>query len=188
MKAALLLSVALVPSLALAAGPQWTWEAGKQSSNGAITIKSTNGSTTYTGTQNPTGAVAKTNQNAVTQPPTVIIQATSGGAPFNYKDDCWIINIYYYSWIGAGKVDTTLSQFTGVLSNLQNAAGQYNGASQVMSALIGTGFAGNSTYGSGNPLWCGPSANCAVNTIYNGTNALVLATAMPIGGYQKCYP
>src|SRR5665811_1640608 len=124
MKAALLLSVALVPSLALAAGPQWTWEAGKQSSNGAITIKSTNGSTTYTGTQNPTGAVAKTNQNAVTQPPTVIIQATSGGAPFNYKDDCWILSGLgtFYTFIGAGKVDTTLNTFTGIMGSLSASA------------------------------------------------------------------
>jgi len=63
----------------LAAGQKWTWEAGKQTSNGQITVKSLSGSTTYSGTQNPTGAVAKTNQNAVTQPPTVIIQATGGG-------------------------------------------------------------------------------------------------------------
>ena len=62
-----------------AAGPvQWTWEAGRQTSNGSITVKSLSGGTTYSGTQNPTGAVAKTNQNAVTQPPTVIIQATGG--------------------------------------------------------------------------------------------------------------
>lgn len=63
----------------LAAGQKWTWEAGKQTNNGQITVKSLSGSTTYSGTQNPTGAVAKTNQNAVTQPPTVIIQATGGG-------------------------------------------------------------------------------------------------------------
>ncbi len=63
----------------LAAAQKWTWEAGKQTSNGQITVKSLSGSTTYSGTQNPTGAVAKTNQNAVTQPPTVIIQATGGG-------------------------------------------------------------------------------------------------------------
>ncbi len=63
-----------------AAGPpKWTWEAGKQTSNGSITVKSLSGATTYSGIQNPTGAVAKTNQNAVTQPPTVIIQATGGG-------------------------------------------------------------------------------------------------------------
>ena len=63
----------------LAAGQKWTWEAGKQTSNGQIIVKSLSGSTTYSATQNPTGAVAKTNQNAVTQPPTVIIQATGGG-------------------------------------------------------------------------------------------------------------
>jgi len=70
-----LMSLCLV---AHAVGPQWTWEAGKQTTNGAITVKSTSGGT-YSATQNPTGAVTKTNQNAVTQPPTVIIQSTSGG-------------------------------------------------------------------------------------------------------------
>lgn len=59
------------------ATPRWTWEAGKQTNNGSITVKSTSGSTTYSGTQNPTGAVAKANQTAVTQPPTVIVQATA---------------------------------------------------------------------------------------------------------------
>lgn len=54
--------------------PQWTWEAGKQTNNGAITIKSTNGSTTYSGTQNPTASAVKINQNVATQPPVVIIQ------------------------------------------------------------------------------------------------------------------
>ena len=63
----------------IAAGPiQWTWEAGKQTNDGSITVKSVSGGSTYSGTQNPTGAVAKTNQNAVTQPPTVVIQATGG--------------------------------------------------------------------------------------------------------------
>lgn len=36
---------------------------------------------TYAATQNPTGAVAKVNQVAATQPPTVIIQATGGAVP-----------------------------------------------------------------------------------------------------------
>jgi len=73
----------------MAAGtPKWTWEAGKQSSNGAITVKSTNGSTSYSGTQNPTGAVAKTNQTAVTQPPTVIVQATSSMPVHTVGDAC----------------------------------------------------------------------------------------------------
>lgn len=79
MRAALIAALVALAGPSLAAGPQWTWEAGKQTNNGAITIKSTNGSTTYSGTQNPTGAVTKINQNAVTQPPTIIIQATSGG-------------------------------------------------------------------------------------------------------------
>ena len=56
--------------------PKWTWEAGKQTNNGAITIKSTDGSTTYTGTQNPTASSVKVNKNVATQPPVVII---SGG-------------------------------------------------------------------------------------------------------------
>lgn len=71
-----LVLLALAQTAIAAPPPQWTWEAGKQTNNGAITIKSVNGSTTYSGTQNPTGAVAKTNQNAVTQPPTIIVQAS----------------------------------------------------------------------------------------------------------------
>ncbi len=81
MKRVLLIAMLLsFAQSAAAAGPaQWTWEAGKQRNDGSITIKSVSGGSTYSGTQNPTGAVARTNQNAVTQPPTVIIQATGGG-------------------------------------------------------------------------------------------------------------
>lgn len=75
MKAAMLLAVLLLAEAAFAAGasPKWTWEAGKQTNNGSITIKSTDGSTTYTGTQNPTASSVKVNKNVATQPPTVII-------------------------------------------------------------------------------------------------------------------
>ena len=73
---ALLTVISALTAVGAQADPQWTWEAGKQTINGAITVKSATGGTTYSGTQNPTGAVAKTNQSAVTQPPTVIIQAT----------------------------------------------------------------------------------------------------------------
>jgi hypothetical protein len=45
-----------------------------------LTVKSLSGGA-YGGMENPTGAVARANQSAVTQPPTVIIQATSGGNP-----------------------------------------------------------------------------------------------------------
>ncbi len=61
------------------AGPTgWAHQATGFQSNGAVTVKSLAGGS-YAGTQNPSGAVAKTNQNAATQAPTVIIQATAGG-------------------------------------------------------------------------------------------------------------
>jgi len=60
------------------AGPTgWAHQAAGFQSNGAVTVKSLAGGS-YSGTQNPSGAVAKSNQNAATQAPTVIIQATSG--------------------------------------------------------------------------------------------------------------
>jgi len=67
----------LLGSVHAVAGPQWVWEAGKQTTNGAITLKSASGGGSYNGTRNPTGAVAKVNQSASTQPPTIIIQATA---------------------------------------------------------------------------------------------------------------
>jgi hypothetical protein len=57
------------------AQPAWAHQAPGFQSNGVITVKSLAGGT-YGGTENPTGAVARVNQSAVTQPPTVIIQAT----------------------------------------------------------------------------------------------------------------
>jgi hypothetical protein len=61
---------------AFAAGPSWAHQNGSLNSNGAIVIKSLSGGS-YNAVQNPTGAIAKTNQNAATQPPTVIVQATA---------------------------------------------------------------------------------------------------------------
>jgi hypothetical protein len=61
-------------------GPAWASTAGKITNNGSVTVKSSSGASTYNAVKNPVGAVAKTNQSAVTQPPTVIIQATAGGA------------------------------------------------------------------------------------------------------------
>ena len=173
------------------AEPQWAWEAGKQTNNGAITIKSVSGGTTYSGTQNPTGAVAKTNQNAVTQPPTVIIQATGGAMPFNYKDDCYVIDLaghVGYWFIGAGKIDAASSpaEFTGLMGYFKGSAG-YGGGQQVLTALLGAG-SGGSTY---NPYWCGADASCAWNYGANsGYNSyyVVGAAALPINSYQKCYP
>lgn len=188
----LALTLALTTTLTHAA-PQWTWEAGKQTNNGAITLKSTDGSTSYTGTQNPTGAVAKSNQTASTQPPTVIIQATSGsGTQFNYKDDCWIFDLTGHAnqwFIGAGKMDEANKKFTGIMGWAMGSSGYYNGGGQVMAALSGGGFAGNSSYGSGNPYWCGSSASCAWgNGIAYGYSFVVGVAALPILTYTKCYP
>jgi hypothetical protein len=58
----------------------WAHQAGGFQSNGAVTVKSLAGGS-YAGTQNPTGAIAKASQSAVTQPPTVIIQATASNTP-----------------------------------------------------------------------------------------------------------
>lgn len=190
MKTPIVLMALLAPIITLAS-PQWTWEAGKQTNNGAITLKSTSGSTTYSGTQNPTGAIAKTNQNAVTQPPTVIIQATSGGQPFNYKDDCWIMDLAGHAgsmFIGAGKVDTVTRKFTGIMSYSMGGSGYGAGGQAVMTALLGAGSGGNGTY---NPYWCGSDASCAWNYGYYSSgsyNGVVGAAALPILTYQKCYP
>jgi hypothetical protein len=70
------LAIVLASANSMAAPPTWTHQNGSMTSNGAITVKSLSGGS-YAGTQNPSGAVAKSNQNAVTQPPTVIVQATA---------------------------------------------------------------------------------------------------------------
>lgn len=189
----LALTLALTTTLTHAA-PQWTWEAGKQTNNGEITLKSTDGSTSYTGTQNPTGAVAKSNQTASTQPPTVIIQATSGsGTPFNYKDDCWVFDLagagQANNWfIGAGKIDTVGPKFTGVMGWYGGGGSSYGaGGKDVMAALLGVGAGGANNY---NPKWCGSDASCAWNHGYNAyySTGVVGVAALPILTYQKCYP
>lgn len=65
--------LALAPSAG--AQPAWAHQSVAFQNNGAISVKSLSGGA-YHGTENPTGALARANQSAVTQPPTVIIQAT----------------------------------------------------------------------------------------------------------------
>lgn len=72
---AVALALALT-KLAVAAQPGWAHQASGFQSNGQVMVKSLSGAS-YSATQNPMGAVAKANQNAATQPPTVIIQATA---------------------------------------------------------------------------------------------------------------
>lgn len=67
-----------MPAPGNAQAVSWAHQNGSLQSNGSITIKSQSGGS-YGGQLNPAGAVAKANQSAVTQPPTVIIQATNSG-------------------------------------------------------------------------------------------------------------
>lgn len=70
------LAVAFASNAVLAGNVNWAHQTGTLSSNGAVMVKSLGGAT-YSSVQNPSGAIAKANQTATTQPPTVIIQATS---------------------------------------------------------------------------------------------------------------
>jgi hypothetical protein len=67
-------------ALPAAAQPGWAHKGPDFNINGAITLQ-TRGGDSVAATQNPVGAVAKANQSAATQPPTVIIQATSAAYP-----------------------------------------------------------------------------------------------------------
>lgn len=73
----IVLVVVLMPStVAMAGQTGWAHQVGGMQSNGQVIVKSLSGAS-YSATQNPVGAVVKANQNAATQPPTVIIQATA---------------------------------------------------------------------------------------------------------------
>jgi len=76
-KSSAFLLACLFPLYTLAGPPQWTWEAGDQTNNGAIVVKQVTGGGTYNATQNPTGGAALVNQNAATQAPTVVLQSTA---------------------------------------------------------------------------------------------------------------
>jgi hypothetical protein len=119
----------------------------------------------------------------------VIIQATGGGQPFNYIDHCYVFSLSGYgdTFIGAGKL--VGSNFTGIMGWFRGGSSYYNGGGQVLSALTGAGFAGNSTYGSGNPVWCGADASCAwyyANSVYD--YYVVGVASLPVINAQKCYP
>jgi hypothetical protein len=73
-------------ALPAAAGQiNWVHQNGTLQSNGNVTIRAASGAN-YSATQNPGGTVAKANQNASTQPATILIQATAGGSVPLYLD------------------------------------------------------------------------------------------------------
>ena len=74
---------------AVAGSASWAHQNASIASNGAVTVKSLAGGS-YASTQNPSGASAKTNQNAATQPPTVLIQSSS------QQYGIWSFNTFAY--------------------------------------------------------------------------------------------
>jgi len=169
-------------ALPAAAGPvDWAHQNGSVQSNGAVTVKSLSGGS-YGATGNPTGAVAKANQNAATQPPTVIIQATSSGV-FSYTSDCYILTFVGngQTYVGAGKLDSS-NNFTGITGSMGNGGGDL-----VMGALMGysmfnsAGATGAKYYGICTTSSCLTSPTYSYNLVYT-------VIAMPTSTRQKCYP
>ena len=160
-------------------------------SNGAVTVKSLSGGS-YSATGNPSGAVAKANQNAATQPPTVVIQATSGPI-FNWTTDCYILKFDTYTGqansyaFGAGKYNATANTFTGILGSAV-ASGSATGT-YILSMMTGMAVGGSTniqTVNCGNNVACAytpsfpSSAGTQLTVVQNLSTSLIPVT--------KCYP
>jgi hypothetical protein len=120
----------------VAATTGWAHQAAGFQSNGAVNVKSLSGGT-YSAIQNPSGAVAKPDQSAATQPHTVVVQATTGGF-FNYGTDCFILNgPTGGTAIGLGKL-TTPTSFTGLAASFSTGSGTgYAGALYLITMAAG---------------------------------------------------
>jgi hypothetical protein len=110
----------LIAFPAAAGQVNWAHQSGSVQANGSVTVKSLS-SGSFAATSNPEGAVVKANQNAATQPPTIVIQATTGNF-FNYGTDCFILTATNSAkYLGVGKLSGL--SFTGIASpNSGNAA------------------------------------------------------------------
>ena len=175
---------------ARAGNASWAHQAGSLSSNGAVTVKSLAGGSTAA-MQNPTGAIAKASQNAATQPPTVIIQATSSGAVFSYKDDCYELRINSpsygtYSYRGIGKISA--GTFTGIVARPTGYADSYLISASLSAASPGA--TGSSSYGHVSFVTVGDTDALGFylqNLSGNSYNA-ALVTSMAYVSATKCYP
>lgn len=140
-----------------AAQAVWAHQNGSVLSNGSVSIKSLSGGS-YAGTSNPSGAVAKANQNASTQPPTVLVRGRSkayraNGASCVYpslspsdteidvyhevdktkKMECWTT----YPWAGTWQAEgATPPCFVGLTKSLRSTYCTIGGA--VMADALGT--------------------------------------------------
>jgi len=145
--------VALALTIASAAAGPVNWAhqaAGAVQSNGAVTVRSLSGGA-YSATTNPSGAVARINQNAATQPPTVLLKGRSkayraNGASCVYphitpsddidvyyevdktkKMDCWTDYPYAGTWRIQG---TTAPCFVGMTKSYRATFCALGGAVQ----------------------------------------------------------
>lgn len=172
----LLLALCAAGTASAGVGPAWAWDAGKLP-NGKVLVKSSNGVFSYDVQQNPVGSVAQVNQSALTQPPTVIVQATAN-MPFNYADNCYLMVINGYGWfMGSGIVDKN-GLYSGVIGwgsaigNWNVAHTRYSGQF-VAAATIGGGTGNGTT----NPSVCTTEA-CIWSNL--GNDIVTIALSVPL--------
>ena len=167
---------------AVAGSASWAHLNGGTTSNGSVTVKSLSGGA-YTATQNPAGAVAKASQNAATQPPTVVIQAT-GGQVFNYTTDCYVLRLTVtgayagtHNYIGLGKLSG--GTFTGLVAYADGPAAAY---------LVGLSASGGGTGTNVTAKYAGSSDSSAVGYSVGYSNYFLIVTGYPVVSSSKCYP
>ncbi|MBX9869218.1 MAG: hypothetical protein K2X63_05425 [Burkholderiaceae bacterium] len=187
-------------SIANTSSNQWVWETGNLTTNTTTQLKSNNGTTTYGSTQNPFGANVKINQNATTQPPTIIIKNADGGAfdSTNFFDDpekfltsnCWIFSNGLYSdkyAIGRGLLTSGL--FTGHISTLGTKIAGFDfaqhGLSNPGAVNVYTGTFMFRRYPSIQYNICGTDDFCAWSNAVSSFG-VVLVKNLSVGGTLPC--
>lgn len=200
MKIALRLAT-LLPALiasSYTSAVDWAHQTSDFASNGAITIKSLSGGT-YAGTQNPTGAVAKTNQNAVTQPPTIIVQATNGGTCYTFQPPTgmgFASESHYRTGIGT-LTGTTFKGVLGYLSSdrtlaLSGALGDstYAGNRLLIAALSGGAFSANGADTTHFRFVGTSSTDAWTYTSFATSNPyyIVAASSLTVRNSSECFP
>ena len=159
------MALAAVVALPAAGQPSWAHQAAGFQSNGQVSIKSLSGGS-YVGSQNPTGAIAKTNQSATTQPPTVIIQATSSQQELrtfvrlgaNVFPTCPIgfTAIFQYSGTDCSN--------TGIIYNAGGSNLVFGQANNGGSPSIGFGLTSGQPWNPGGSMTGGHSASAPMNS------------------------
>jgi hypothetical protein len=146
----LLALLALIDARTAVAQVGWAQQAAGFNINGAITVNALSGGS-YASTVNPSGVVAKPNQNAVTQSPTVIIQATGSTYAQTYP---MIVS-------GTNVPPTCPTGYTSVFTSF--GTGQYSGSPVFNVAGTRHTFGGYTSNG-GNYVGFGSDNSPAIST------------------------